>query len=131
MATKLKAVNAYRPKITLGNTVQKEELIHYIADRTGLNEGAVDYVLRELRDAIIFYGRTGRGVKIEGLGSYLPNVKLDGALDIEYRQAPDLKNGLNAPGAFTGQIENKAYIGKTADDLVAVWNEAHPEDPVA
>ncbi|MBN2005121.1 MAG: hypothetical protein JXA21_17310, partial [Anaerolineae bacterium] len=106
-----------------------QELIRYIADRTGLNEGSVDYVLRELRDAIVFFGRGGRGVKVEGLGSYLPNVQMDGSYDIQYRQAADLKNGLNTPGAFTGQIANKENIGKTADDLVALWNEAHPEDP--
>lgn len=131
MATKLKAVGAYRPKIKLGATVQKEELIRYIAGRTGLNEGAVDYVLRELRDAIIFYGQAGRGVKIEGLGSYLPNIGLNGVFNVDYRLDPALKHGLNASGAFTGDIENKAHIGKTAAELVALWNQAHPDDPVA
>ncbi len=130
MAARVKAINACRPKIVLGKTVQKDELVRYLAGRTGLNEGAVDYVLRELRDAVIFYGQSGRGVKIEGLGTYLPNIDLDGAVDIDYRQSPALKNGLNTPGAFTGQIENKANIGKTADELVALWNATHPEDPV-
>lgn len=129
MAARVKAINACRPKIVLGKTVQKDELVRYLAGRTGLNEGAVDYVLRELRDAVIFYGQSGRGVKIEGLGTYLPNLDLDGAVDIDYRQSPALKNGLNTPGAFTGQIENKANIGKTADELVALWNATHPEDP--
>jgi hypothetical protein len=130
MASKIKAVNAYRPKIALGATVQKEELLRYIAGRTGINEGTLDYALREVRDAIIFFGQSGRGVKIEGLGTYLPSVALDGAFDVDYRQAPDIKNGLNAPGAFTGQIENKENVGKTADDLVAQWDQDHPEDPV-
>ena len=131
MANKLKAINAYRPKIVLDATVQKDELIRYVAGRTGLNEGSVDYVLRELRDAIVFFGCSGRGVKIEGLGTYLPNIQLDGSFDVDYRQAPDIKNGLNAPGVFTGKIANKENVGKTVDDLVAMWNKAHPDDPVA
>jgi len=130
MANKLKAMNAYRPKIALGATVQKAELLRHIAGRTGINEGTLDYAMREVRDAIISYGQSGRGVKIEGLGTYLPNIGLDGAFNVDYRQAPDIKNGLNTPGAFTGQIENKDNIGKTADELVALWNQEHPDDPV-
>ncbi|MBL7065833.1 MAG: hypothetical protein ISS49_16780 [Anaerolineae bacterium] len=41
-----------------------------------------------------------------------------------------LKNRLNAPGAFRGEIENRDMIGKTADDLVARWNAEHPDVPV-
>lgn len=131
MASKLKAVGAYRPKIALGNTVQKAELVRYVASRTGLNEGSVDHVLRELRDSIIFFGQGGRGVKVEGLGTYLPNVLLDGSLDIDYRQDPSLKNGLNTPGTFSGSIDNRENIGKTVDELVAMWNQDHPDDLVA
>ena len=131
MASRLKAVNTYRPRILRGNTVQKDELLRYVADRTGLNEGTVDLVLSELRDAIIFFGRAGRGVKIEGIGVYLPNVKLDGSFKLEYRLASELKDGLNTPGTFSGTIENKDNIGKSTDELVALWNTEHPDDPVA
>jgi hypothetical protein len=34
------------------------------------------------------------------------------------------------PGMFTGTILNREYIGKTAAELVAKWNEDNPEDPV-
>jgi len=37
MANRLKAINAYRPQLTLGQTVQAPELARYLADRTGLN----------------------------------------------------------------------------------------------
>jgi len=131
MANRIKAVNAYRPQVELGQTVQSEELNRYLADRTGLNEGEVSLVTKELRDAVIFFNRAGRGVKLEGLGSYLPNLQLDGTFDVQHRLDTAVKNGLNTPGVFTGNIKNRENIGKSADDLVTLWNAAHPDDPVA
>jgi len=131
MANRIKAINAYRPQVELGQTVQSEELNRYLADRTGLNEGEVSLVTKELRDAVIFFNRAGRGVKLEGLGSYLPNLQLDGTFDLQHRLDIAVKNGLNTPGVFTGSIKNRENIGKSADDLVALWNAAHPDDPVA
>jgi hypothetical protein len=29
------------------------------------------------------------------------------------------------------EIANRENVGKTVDDLVAMWNQAHPDDPVA
>ncbi len=131
MASRIKAINAFRPRIDLGPTVQKQELVRYIADRTGLNEGEVDVVLKELRDAIVFFHRQGRGVRLEGLGTYLPNIDLSGAFDVQHRLDPEIRKALNVPGTFTGAILNRENIGKSPDELVAMWNEAHPDDPVA
>ena len=130
MASRIKAINAYRPRIEQDKTVQKNELISYLAARTGQNEGAVDMGIKELRDALIFFSRAGRAVKVDGLGTWGPNIELDGALDVKYLADSALKNRLNDAGAFTGNIKNRENIGKTADELVALWNEQHPEDPV-
>jgi len=130
MTNRIQAINAYRPQIELGQTVQGAELTRYLADRTGLNEGEVSLALKELRDAVIFFDRSGRGVKLEGLGTYLPNIQLDGTFDVQHRLDRDVKNSLNVPGTFTGVIRSRENIGKTADELVALWNAAHPDDPV-
>ena len=130
MASRIKAIHALRPRIKLGPTVQTEQLAKFIAGRTSLNMSEIMLVLRELHEAIIFYGRSGRGVKLERLGTYLPNLRLDGTLDIHHRQDPHLKIGLNQDN-FEGTIINRPNLGKTAEELVALWNEAHPEDPVA
>lgn len=130
MATKIKAIGALRPRIEQGNTVQKEELVRTIARSTNLNESAIDAVLRELRDVLIEYNRMGRAVKVEGLGTYTPNIGIDGVFDLQYRADPALNKGLNAPGTFTGSIKNSENIGKTSDELAALWNIAHPDDPV-
>lgn len=130
MAKKIEALGAYRPRIELGSTVQRDELVEYLSSRTGINEGLLIFVLQEVRDAIISYSRRGRGVKLDGLGTYLPNIKLDGTLNVEHRLDRGIKEALNKPRSFSGSIENREHIGKTVEELVKVWNTEHPNDPI-
>lgn len=130
MAHKIKAINAYRPRVEQGNTVQKPELIRALSRATSLVEGSVDQTMKELRDQLIEYCRSGRAVKVEGLGTWTPTIGLDGTLDIQYRPDAAFSYGLNVPGVFTGKIINRENIGKTGEELVAKWNEANPQDPV-
>ena len=130
MAPRIKAVNAFRPRIEQGNTVQKPELIRAVSRATGIVEGTLDQSIKELRDQIIEFNRAGRAVKVDGLGTFSPSIDLEGNLSISFRPDPAFDNGLNVPGIFTGTVINRENIGKTSDDLVAKWNEAFPEDPV-
>ena len=72
MASKIVAINAYRPKIKLRSSVGLKELVEYVADRTGLNKGDIQMALSELSAAVQFYNKQGQGVKLPGLGTYLP-----------------------------------------------------------
>jgi len=130
MASKIKAIGAYRPRIEQGNTVQKPELIRAVSRATGLVEGSLDQGIKELSDQIIEYCRAGRAVKVEGLGTWAPNITLDGTFDIQYRADTALTNGLNIPGVFTGTIRNREHIGKSPDELIARWNAVNPTDLV-
>ena len=37
---------------------------------------------------------------------------------------------LNTPGIFEGEIIHRENIGKKLEDLVVLWNEDHPTDPL-
>ncbi len=130
MANRIKAIGALRPRIEQGNTVQKPELLRSASRATGLVEGTLDQGIKEMRDQIIEFMRAGRAVKIEGLGTWTPNMLLDGSLDVTYRADNALINGLNVPGTFTGTVLNRENIGKTGEELVAKWNADHTDDPV-
>ncbi len=130
MAIPIQAVRSYGPQIVLGDTVQKGELVEYVADRTGLNESEVGMVLTEVRDAVIFFTRRARGVKLDGLGTFLPSVKLSGRYRVSFRLDSTIKNALNAPGAFAGEVRNQENLGQTMDALIAQWNADHPGDPI-
>ena len=128
MATRIEAITAYRPRIKLGKRVEMDELVAFIARSTGLNEGTIRQVLIELRDAALFYLLQGHSVGMEGLGTYTPTIALNGTFGVGHRADMKLKNGMNAPGAFSGPIINRGNIGKTGDELVAMWNEEHPNN---
>jgi hypothetical protein len=130
MAILLTAVNAYRPKISLLPTVELKELVEFISSRTGLNKGELQMALAELSNAVQFYNKRGHGVKLPGLGTYLPSIDTQGKFSISHRLDREIGNALNSPGAFTGNIENRHNIGKTSDELIALWNADHPDDPV-
>ncbi|HJS20595.1 MAG TPA: hypothetical protein VJ785_17750 [Anaerolineales bacterium] len=130
MASKIKVIEIYRPRIELGHTVQKPELMRAVSRATGLVEGTTDQTIKEFRDQIIEYCRAGRSVKVEGLGTWTPNIGMDGTLDIQYRADTALTNGLNVPGTFTGRILNRENIGKSTEELYDQWNENFPNDQV-
>ena len=130
MAHRIQVISICRPRIDQGNTVQKPELIRSISRATGIVEALLDYVIKELRDKIIEFIRSGRAVKVEGLGTWTPNIGLDGTLSIQYRPDSALVKALQIPGTFTGRILNCENIGKTGNELVADWNENHTDDPV-
>ncbi len=69
--------------------------------------------------------------KVEGLGTWIPNVGLDGTFDVQYRADTALNSGLNVEDIFTGDIANRENIGKTGDELVVRWNELNPGDQVS
>jgi hypothetical protein len=130
MAPRIKAINAYRPRVEQGNTVQKAELIRALSRATGLVEGSIDQATKELRDQIIEFNRSGRAVKVEGLGTFSPSIDLDGTLSINFRPDNALNHGINVPGTFTGTIINREFIGFTGEQLVAKWNAENPSDAV-
>ena len=131
MAPRIKAVNAFRPRIEQGNTVQKPELIRAVSRATSLVEGTVDQTIKEVRDQIVEFCRSGRAVKVDGLGTFTPSIDLDGYFAISFRADPAMNAGINLQGTFTGTIINRENIGKTSDELVAKWNEEHADDLVA
>ena len=130
MASRINAIAAYGPRIDLGRTAEMGDLVAYIATRTGLNESGIRQVLLELRDAAGFYNLAGQAVRLEGLGTYSPKISLAGTFGVGHRADKALKNQLNTPGAFRGEIVNREHIGKTTDELVALWDADHPDDPI-
>jgi len=131
MATQIEAIKAYCPYVKLGQRIEMDQLVPFIARSSGLNESGVRQVLLELRDAVVYFNRQGQAVKLDGLGTYTPKISLDGTLGVAHRTDIYIKNHVNVPGEFSGHIENAENIGQTSEELIDRWNEEHPEDPVA
>jgi hypothetical protein len=130
MANLITAINAYRPKLVLGQSVKIKELVEYISGRTGLNKGDLQITLAEFSNAVIFFNKRGQGVKLDGLGTYLPTIDTQGELSISHRLDTEIKNAINTNGAYFGEIQNRENIGKTNEQFIEMWNKDHPNDPV-
>ncbi|MFQ5859869.1 MAG: hypothetical protein ACE5LU_30100, partial [Anaerolineae bacterium] len=78
-----------------------------MAMRTGLNKSEVMMVLQELNEVILYFAGNGTPVKLPGVGTFTPSIDREGTFKLNYRADMALKNGLNMPGAFTGEVRNK------------------------
>jgi len=129
MASHISALNHYRPQIEYGDTADWREVADYLAASSTVSRTDVIAVLTGLQDAVLHFNLIGRGVKLEGLGSYLPNINYRGELDVAHRLDRRLKRELNNR-SFSGPIRNKRHIGKSAAEVIALWNAEHPDDLV-
>ncbi len=129
MAHRIQAVTAYRPRLVLAEAASEEKYMEQITRRTTLSAGVVKNVQESEVETLIGLLLEGRPVHT-GIAIYTPNIDLDGDLEIKVRVDKRLVRALNAAGAFQGRIHNAANIGKSAADLVEMWNEANPNDPV-
>ena len=130
MVRKITAIRRYRPEIKRDPTRQMSEIISDMSSSTTFSEGSIRNVVYQLRDVILMAHRQGQAVKIEGLGTFTPTIRMDGSFDILFRPDPDMLRQLNNPIQFHAKILNKDSLGKSADDLVAQWNAEHPDDLV-
>ena len=119
MAKKITAIRKYRPELKRMKTMQTEELMEQLVQRTALTQGAVRQSVYELRDTLLMALRDGQGVRIEGLGIFSPTIRADGKLGISFRVDPRMLRELNG-GTLHSKILNKGSIGKSADELAPI-----------
>jgi hypothetical protein len=129
MASRISVINHYRPQIEYGETADWREVAEFLEERSTLSKTDIIAVLTGLQEAVVYFNQQGRGVKLEGLGTYLPNINYRGELDAAHRLDRRLKRELNN-GSFSGKVRNKKNIGKTSAEIIAMWNTEHPDDPV-
>jgi len=130
MVRKITAKRRYRPEIKRAPTLQTPDVIREMCRSTTLSEGAIYNVVYQMQKVILTAHRVGQAVKIDGLGTFTPTIRMDGRFDILFRPDPDMLRQLNDGTKFHAKILNQSNIGKSAADLVAQWNVEHPDDSV-
>jgi nucleoid DNA-binding protein len=130
MALKIKAFNLIRPRLKMGKPVREREIANYIADRTSLNRGEIINVINELHDTVVHFCLQGRTVILNRLGRYSPTLKITGEIKAKHVADNDLKKAVNNLDLYEGTIVNRENIVENSDELVAIWNDLHPEDPI-
>ena len=128
MAKKIQAWVEFGPRIELAATMTSNELIENIIAATNQSRGSVLAVLSELDVQIESGLKAGRIVHLPNGTHYEPIGKKDGSIDLNVRVNPDVDKRVNSE--FRGKWLNSANIGKSQDEIMALWNEKHPDDPI-
>ena len=128
MAKKIQAWAKFGPRIELAPPMKSEELIENLIAATNQSRGSVLAVLSELDVQVESALKAGRIIHLPNGTHYEPTGKKNGSINIDVRVNPDLDKRVNA--GFRGKWINAENIGKSEAEIIALWNEAHPDDPI-
>ena len=120
MATKIEAMRKYGPRIAPGQPVSMREAVRFMCSATGQTEAEVVAGILNLRRMFLHFGWSGRNVHLDDLLGTRPIMVLEGDMHFDFQGERQLNDELKT--GFTGVIENAENIGKTMDELVAIWN---------
>jgi len=129
MAQLIQAFSKYGPKIDLMETADPRRFMDLITQRTTLSAGVVKNVQESEVETLIGLLKEGRSVHT-GIAVFRPVIDAQGNLSVNVRVDKRITAALNVPNAFTGKINNNANVGKTTEEIVSMWNEEHPTDPI-
>ena len=127
MAKLIQAFSKYCPKIDLMDAADPSRFMELLTQRTTLSAGVVKNVQESEVETLIGLLKEGRSVHT-GVAIFRPTIDAQGNLSVSVRVDKRITSALNAPGAFSGKVNNSANIGLSTEEIVALWNEEHPEN---
>jgi hypothetical protein len=131
MSKRLVVVNQTRPRIVSRKVVDEETMSGRVSKNTTYHAEEVYSMLRIFTRECIAALQAGETVKLDGLLTISPNMKVGGEVTLTLRPDRGAMAGLNNPTLWTAdKVANHANLAKGVDELVALWNKEHPDDPV-
>lgn len=131
MAKRLTVLNELRPKIISQGMVDLEAMAGRIAKNTTFNVEEIYSILRLYAGEANAALQAGETVKLDGLVNLTASMKVGGGVSLQLRGDRGAVASLNNPQLWTAaKVLNHANLSKSADELVAQWDAAHPGDPV-
>jgi hypothetical protein len=129
LAKLIQAFATYGPRVDLMEAADPKRFMESITQRTTLSAGVVKNVQESEVETLISLLKEGRSVRT-GIATFRPTIDAQGNLSISVRVDKRITAALNVPGAFAGKVTNNGNIGKTTDEFVHLWNQAHPDDMI-
>lgn len=126
MAKKIQAWTEFGPRLEPASPMTGDEIVENIIAATNQSKGSVLAVLAELDTQIEAGLKAGRIVQMPNGTHFKPTGKKEGTIEVDVRVNPDVVKKVNA--GFRGKWRNGNNIGKSEAEIVALWNEAHPDD---
>ena len=130
MAKRIEAIRYYRPRLKRMRRVEPDEFAEYVASTSHLTKGDVRHALADMSHALLTLIRSGQSVRLEGLGLIMPGIDTKGNFTVRLKPDRSLLGNVRRSNDFCGEVVNRQHIGKSGDDLVALWNAEHPDNKV-
>jgi hypothetical protein len=128
MAKKIQAWSTLGPRIQLGAPMTNQEIVENIINATNQSRGSVLAVLSELDVQIESGLKAGRIVRMPNGTHFEPIGKKDGSIDVGVRVNPAVTKRVNTE--FRGTWINGENFGIAEAEIIALWNEKYPADPI-
>jgi len=128
MAKKIQAWTEFGPRLEPTDAITPEGLIERIVMATAFSRGIVKGVLDELDVQTEIGLKEGHIVQLPNGTHFKPTGKKDGSVEVDVRVNPRMVRNIN--NGFRGVWRHAENIGKTEAEIFALWNTAHPEDPI-
>ena len=130
MATLIQAVAAYRPRVLAPRTVDLDVLAKRLVRGSLVTHSIARMVLEDLSDEVAAAIAQGEAVRLPGIGRMRAGIRLSGKVRPTFRVDPELERKMLTLAEYGGTILNRANAGLTVAELVARWDEEHPDDPI-
>lgn len=128
MAKKIQAWVEFGPRIQLSDPMTSKEIIENLINATSQSRGSVLAMLSELDVQIEAGLKAGRIVQLPNGTHFEPVGKKDGSIIICVRVNPEVTRSVNAE--FRGKWLHSENIGINEAEIIDLWNQAHPDDPL-
>jgi hypothetical protein len=128
MAKKIEAWTEFGPRLEPTGPMTDKELIQQITVGSNESASSVFAVLTFLDTVLEQALKAGRIVQLPNGTHFRPIGKKDGSIEIVVRVNPDLVKNVNS--GFLGKWQNAENISKSEGEIIALWNAAHPGDPI-
>ena len=128
MAKKIEMWTQLRPKLAPATPIEAEEVIEQLIAATSQTRGSILAVLSELDEVILQGLLSGRIVKLPNGTHYRPSGKKDGSIKVLVRLNPRLSKLIDV--LDRAEWINAENIDKSEDEMILLWNAAHPDDPI-
>lgn len=86
------------------------------------------FLHKGMNEAILFFNSQGTPIKLPGVGTFAPSIDRNGKFRINFQAYVALKNGINAPGAYKGEMQRPHQPGQRW--LQGVLGRRPPRRPV-
>ena len=130
MATMIRAITEFRPRVLTRRTIGLDTLTRRLARGSLVTRPIARMMLEEISAEVLTGLSEGNAVQLPGIGRFGLGLSLSGDLRPTFRVDTALRQALPAVSDFPGEITNRLNIGLTSADVAALWNEAHPDDPI-